>query len=135
MHDDARAAQAFAAARLEQEELAQKQKNFAPALCILGWIDAGLGKKELALQEGKQAMELLPVEKDSINGQRMQVYFAIIAAWVGEKDLALQHLALAGPTPGGSLVANYGALKLFPFWDPLRGDPHFEQIVASLAPK
>jgi hypothetical protein len=26
-------------------------------------------------------------------------------------------------------------LKLFPFWDPLRGDPRFEQIVASLAPK
>jgi len=26
-------------------------------------------------------------------------------------------------------------LKLLPFWDPLRGDPRFEQIVASLAPK
>jgi len=26
-------------------------------------------------------------------------------------------------------------LKLFPFWDPLRGDPRFEQIVAPLAPK
>jgi hypothetical protein len=26
-------------------------------------------------------------------------------------------------------------LKLFPFWDPLRGDPRFGQIVASLAPK
>jgi len=28
-----------------------------------------------------------------------------------------------------------GALKLHPVWDPLRGDPRFEQIVASLAPK
>jgi hypothetical protein len=26
-------------------------------------------------------------------------------------------------------------LKLFPFWDPLRGDPRFEKIVTSLAPK
>jgi hypothetical protein len=26
-------------------------------------------------------------------------------------------------------------LKLFPFWDPIRGDPRFEKIVASLAPK
>jgi hypothetical protein len=26
-------------------------------------------------------------------------------------------------------------LKLFPVWDPLRGDPRFEQIVNSLAPK
>jgi hypothetical protein len=32
-------------------------------------------------------------------------------------------------------LLSYGALKLFPFWDPLRGDPRFEQIVASLAPK
>jgi hypothetical protein len=26
-------------------------------------------------------------------------------------------------------------LKLLPFWDPLRNDPFFEKIVASLAPK
>jgi hypothetical protein len=26
-------------------------------------------------------------------------------------------------------------LKLFAFWDPLRGDPRFEQIATSLAPK
>jgi len=26
-------------------------------------------------------------------------------------------------------------LKLHPIWDPLRGDPRFEKIVASLAPK
>jgi hypothetical protein len=135
MHEDGKAAEAFAAARLEQEQLVEKQKDYAPALCALGLIDAGLGKKEVALGEGKRAMELMPVEKDSINGQRMQIYFAIIAAWVSEKDLALQQLALAGPTPGGSVIANYGSLKLLPFWDPLRGDPRFEKIVNSLAPK
>jgi hypothetical protein len=30
---------------------------------------------------------------------------------------------------------SYGQLKLEPYWDPLRGDPPFEKIVASLAPK
>jgi len=30
---------------------------------------------------------------------------------------------------------SYGDLKLMPFWDPMRGDPRFEQIVASLALK
>ena len=29
----------------------------------------------------------------------------------------------------------YGDLRLSPLWDPLRGDPRFEKIVASLAPK
>jgi hypothetical protein len=32
-------------------------------------------------------------------------------------------------------LLSYGQLKLLPYWDPLRGDPCFEKIVASLAPK
>jgi hypothetical protein len=59
-------------------------------------------------------------------------YLAMIAAWVGEKDLAFEQLALSARTPGG---ATYGELKLDPSWDPLRGDPRFQKIVASLAPK
>jgi len=62
-------------------------------------------------------------------------YFAITAAWAGEKDLALQQLEAGLRAPTASLTLSYGALKLFPVWDPLRGDPRFEQIVASLAPK
>ncbi len=135
MHNETKAAEAFAAARVEQEQVVAKQKDYGPALCVLGLIDAALGKKELALEEGKRAMELLSVEKDATNEQAMQIYFAIMAAWVGKKDLALQYLALAGSTPGASAVANYGALKLDPFWDPLRGDPRFEKIVAAKAPK
>ena len=135
MHDEARARKAFTIARQEQEQIVQKQGDFAPDICVLGLIDAGLGNKEAALREGKRALELLPVEKDATNGQRLILYYAIIAAWVGEKDLALQQLALGAPTPGGSFVASYGVLKLLPFWDPLRGDPRFEKIVASLAPK
>jgi hypothetical protein len=65
----------------------------------------------------------------------MLVYFAMIAAWAGEKDTALKQLAANDQSQGGSLVATYGALKLLPFWDPLRSDPHFEKIVASMAPK
>jgi hypothetical protein len=75
------------------------------------------------------------VEKDSINGSHMIQYFAITAAWAGEKDLALQQLELGARVPTPSQALNYGALKLLPFWDPLRGDPRFEKIVASLAPK
>ena len=135
MHDEARARKAFAAARLEQEQVVQQQKDYGPPVCVLGLIDAALGNKEAALQEGRRAMELLPVEKDSVTGQSVRAYFAVIAAWAGEKDLALQQLATAVPTYGAAIATSYGMLKLFPFWDPLRGDPRFEQIVASLAPK
>ena len=87
------------------------------------------------MEEARRAVELLPVEKDSVNGSRMLVYFAIIAAWTGEKDLALQQLELGVRAPVVSQLLSYGALKLLPFWDPLRGDPRFEKIVASLAPR
>ena len=135
MKDEARAQAAFSKARLEQEKIVQAQPNYAPPLCLLGLIDAALGRKEDALQEGRRAIELLPVEKDPTDGSLMLVYVALIAAWADEKDLAVQYLAANGQSVGGSYIASYGALKLLPFWDPLRGDPRFEKIVASLAPK
>jgi serine/threonine-protein kinase len=134
MKGDAAAAHAaFTEARAAQEQIVQAQPDYGPALCVLGLIDAGLGRKEDALREGRRAIELLPVTKDSINGARMIEFFAIIAAWVGEKDLACEQLGVATRLPGCQL--SYGQLKLHPFWDPLRGDQRFEKIVASLAPK
>src|SRR5438477_1566249 len=130
--DDAKARSAFTAARADQEKTVQTQPNYGPAMCLLALIDAGLGRKEEALREGRSAVELLSVEKDSLNGAALIKYLAIIAAWVGDKDLACEELATAIRYPG---CLSYGHLKLLPFWDPLRGDPRFEKIVASLAPK
>ena len=70
-HDDAKARAAFTAARAEQEKLVRADPDDAGALCVLGLIDAALGRKEEALREGRRAVELLPVEKDSTNGTRM----------------------------------------------------------------
>jgi tetratricopeptide (TPR) repeat protein len=130
--DNAKAQAAFTAARAEQEKIIQAQPNHAPALCVLGLIDAALGRKEEALREGRRAVELSPIEKDANRGIAMVKYLAMIAAWAGEKDLACEQLAIAIARPGD---LSYGQLKLMPFWDPLRGDPRFEKIVASLAPK
>jgi TolB-like protein/class 3 adenylate cyclase len=135
MKDEAKARAAFSKARSEQEKIVQAQPEYGPALCVLSLIDAALGRKEAALEEGRRAIELLPVEKDSVNGSRMIQYFAITAAWTGEKDLALQQLKIGTRAPSASQLLSYGLLKLWPFWDPLRGDPRFEKIVASLAPK
>jgi tetratricopeptide (TPR) repeat protein len=133
--DEARARSAFEAARAQQQKIVQAQPDYGPALCVLGLIDAALGRKDLALDEGRRAIALMPVEKDVTNGSRVLQYFAITAAWAGDKELALQQLEAGLRAPVASLMLSYGALKLFPFWDPLRGDPRFEKIVASLAPK
>src|SRR5256714_5024036 len=133
--DEARARTAFEAARAQQEKVMQAQPDYGPALCVLGLIDAALGRKDLALDEGRRSIALTPVEKDVNNGSRVLQYFAITAAWAGEKELALQQLEAGLRAPDASQMLSYGALKLLPFWDPLRGDPRFEKIVASLAPK
>jgi serine/threonine-protein kinase len=130
--DDAKARAAFTAARAEQEKLVRANPNDAGALCILGLIDAGLGRKEEALREGRRGVELLPVEKDARSGPAMIVCLARIAAWVGDNDLACEQLTRASRLPSS---VSYGDLKLMPWWDPLRGNPCFEKIVASLAPK
>jgi adenylate cyclase len=131
-HDDAAARSAFTAARAEQEKIVQAQPGYSPAVCVLGLIDAGLGRKEEAIREGRRAIELLPVEKDLPEGMDMIKYLAMIAAWAGDNDLACEQLAIAISGPS---ALSYGELKLLPLWDPLRADPRFEKIVASLAPK
>jgi serine/threonine-protein kinase len=130
--DDVQARAAFTAARVQQEKTVQAQPEYGPALCVLGLIDAALGRKAEALREGRRAVELLSVEKDAINGPHMIEYFAMIAAWIGDKDLACEQLATAVRRPSDF---GYGELKLLPFWDPLHGDRRFEKIVASLAPQ
>jgi serine/threonine protein kinase len=131
-NDEAKARSAFTAARAEQEKTIAAQPNFGPAWCVLGLIDAALGRKEDALREGRHAVELLTTEKDAVRGPALIKYLAMIAAWTGDKDLACQQLAMIVRPPS---PVTYGELKLHSFWDPLRGDPRFEQIVASLAPK
>jgi len=135
--DEARARTAFEAARAQQEKIVQAQPDYGPTLCVLGLIDAALRRKDLALEEGRRAIALMPLEKDVANGSRVLQYFAITAAWAGEKELALQQLETGLRAPVAALMVSYGygALKLHPLWDPLRGDPRFEKIVQSLAPK
>jgi tetratricopeptide (TPR) repeat protein len=124
---------AFSSARAELAQTVQKQPNYAAALCALGVIDAVLGNKEDAIREGERAVELTPVSKNAIEGATLVRYLAVIYAWAGDKDRAIQRLAETTYLPGSHV--SYGYLRLHPLWDPVRGDPRFEAIVASLAPK
>ncbi|MGB9052527.1 MAG: protein kinase, partial [Pseudolabrys sp.] len=124
--DETSARAAFMRARAQQEEEIRGLPEDAGLLVDLGLIDAGLGRKEEALNEGRRAMELVPTESD------VKMWFAIICAWTGERELALGQLEAFTKAPGSY---TYGNLRLSPLWDPLRGDPRFEKIVNSLVPK
>ena len=110
----------------------ERQPDFAAAFSLLGMIDAGLGRKEEAIREGLHGCELLPISKDAIDGVDLAINLAQIYAWTGEKDRAIEQIAAVERVPN---TLSYGILKLHPYWDSLRGDPRFEKIVASLAPK
>jgi len=131
--DESRAHVAFENARKELTEKVHNQPDYAAALCALGVVDAVLGNKEAAIREGEHAVELTPVSRNTIEGATLVRYLAVIYAWAGEKDRAVRRLAETTSLPASHI--SYGYLRLHPLWDPLRGDPRFEAIVASLAPK
>src|SRR6266705_1065329 len=64
--------------------------------------------------------------KDPLQGVRRVTNLAMIAAWVGDKDLAFEQLESIIRRPS---ALSYGGLKLFPWWDPLRGDSRFEKLL------
>src|SRR5438477_6825186 len=135
--DVAAARAAFMRARTElEEEIRVHPDNFS-LLSDLGLIDAALGRKQEALSEGRRAIELVPAAQEAMRGPSnnegsTRTRFAMICAWAGERDLALEQLERLAGVPTGP---SYGDLRLGPMWDPLRGDPRFEKIVSSLAPK
>jgi TolB-like protein/Tfp pilus assembly protein PilF len=130
--DEERARQALLAAHEEVEKTVRDQPDYGPSHTVLGLIDAGLGRKEEAIREGRRAVELLPISRDALDGGELMKYLAMIYAWCGERDLALDQITA---TLKISSSASYGNFRLHPAWDSLRGDPRFEKIVASLAPK
>jgi TolB-like protein/Tfp pilus assembly protein PilF len=124
---------AFTKARKELEHVVHDQPQYAAALCALGVIDAVLGNKGDAIREGERAVELIPAGKNALEGAMLTQYLAVIYAWTGDRNRAIERLAEAAKLPGSHVT--YGHLRLNPLWDPLRADPRFEAIVASLAPK
>jgi tetratricopeptide (TPR) repeat protein len=122
---------ALSHARITVAKTMDPQSDYAQPLCILGMIDAALGRKSEAIREGREASSLLPVSKESINGSLLMQYLALIYTWCGETDAALSQLEATARIPS---PVTYGDLRLNPAWDSLRKDPRFDKIVASLAP-
>ena len=130
--DTNKAQTAFHAAYERAAAKVAKQPDDAVALMMLAETAARLDRKEDAIRHGERAVELLPVSKDAQDGPRMLGRLTHVYAQVGETGRALDLIEKLAGMPGG--VA-YGWLILDEKWDALRGDPRFEKIVASLAPK
>src|SRR5882762_7494416 len=130
--DSAAATAAFSAARAILEQRLAVKPEHARTLAVLAQVDAGLGHKELAIQEAQHAADLMPLSKDVYDGALVLEGLAQVYTWTNEPDRAIELLQKLAAMPD---YVNYARLKLHPMWNPLRGDPRFEKIVNSLAPK
>jgi TolB-like protein/Flp pilus assembly protein TadD len=130
--DTVAASEAFAAARTTVEAELEVQRDDALLLATLGLIDAGLSRKEDALRKGRRAVELRPIKDDAIDGAAVSTSLAMIYAWVGETDAAIEQLRFLAKTPGGP---HYGQLKYDPAWEAMRRDARFVEIVNQLQPR
>jgi len=130
--DRQKALAAFAAARQKMEAQRGDKPKDADYFAGVAKLDAGLGRKEEAIREARQAVELMPIAKDSLNGPALVANLALVYAWTGEHDRALEQLEKVATLPGvWHDAVTYGDLLLNPCWDSLRGDPRFEKIVAA----
>jgi TolB-like protein/Tfp pilus assembly protein PilF len=124
--------EAFDAARMKIEAKLHDQPDDGVLLATLGLIDAGLSRKEQALAEGRRAVELRPISNDAVDGAAVIGNLAMIYAWVGDVDSAMERLVFLAKTPGGP---DYGQLKFDPAWDAVRRDPRFAKMLDGLRPE
>jgi hypothetical protein len=135
--DSNAAVKAFAIARPEIEKRVVAAATNGVELSVLAMIDAGLGHKEQAVQEGKRACELTPFKVNNFDAPTVRCNLAVVYAWTGQNDLAIAELSKLVDRPAsGSGIAQptYGDFQLNPVWDPLRNDPRFEALVKRLTP-
>jgi eukaryotic-like serine/threonine-protein kinase len=127
--DKQKALAAFAGARKKVDATWGDKHKDSGYLARVACLDAGLGREEEAIREALQAVELQPIAKDSLNGPGWVANLALVYAWTGERDRALEQLEIVATLPG--YAPTYGDLRLNPCWDDLRGDKRFDKIVAA----
>ena len=91
----------------------------------------GWGAKKRHCAKAARQSNSAPIAKDSTDGPQVAFHLALIYAWTGDRDLAIEQLETVAKIPSGP---TYGMLRLDPVWDSLRGNPRFEKLLASLAP-
>jgi TolB-like protein/Tfp pilus assembly protein PilF len=122
----------FADTREQLNQKVQKAPGNAPLLSQLAVVDVLLKNKEAAIAEAKHAIELLPIAKDAVWGPCVELNLAVVYAWTNELDLAFEKLNSLAAVPGSIY---YGQLKSDVYWEPLRHDPRYQQLLAQLEPK
>jgi TolB-like protein len=133
--DAPKAESALAAARVQAASAVLADSLSNRKLGLLAMIDAGLGHREQAVKEARRVYELSA--NVAIDAPVAACELAIVYAWTGQPDLALDLLEKWIDRPAGANQPDqptYGDFQRNPVWDPLRRDPRFQALVQRLSP-
>jgi serine/threonine protein kinase/tetratricopeptide (TPR) repeat protein len=128
--DSEKARSFFAEARQAYERMLRERGEYPEALAFLAATNAFSGQREDALRQIQRAVELMPIDRDPLNGVELLGQMAMVYAWIGERDKAIEQLLAIARLPD---IPSAGELRLNPWWDPLRNDPRFSEIVSEAA--
>jgi TolB-like protein/cytochrome c-type biogenesis protein CcmH/NrfG len=117
------------ARELLEARLLEHPQDFR-ALRALSWAYLALNRKADAINIARQAVELLPLEKDAVLGSGNLAALAEIQARTGATAEAVENLKKLLSIPAGETVSIV-RLKLDPVWDPIRNDSGFQQLLAG----
>jgi len=131
--DHAAAQESWRKARIELEPFLKEQPDNYVLIGDLALVNMGLGDKAAALALSEQAMKVLPLEKDAVDGPAPIEVFARVAAQMGEPDRAIAALQKLLSIPSEGALASRvpltpALLRLDPMFDPLRNDQRFQKL-------
>jgi len=107
---------------------ARAQPNQPAPHVELGMVYAGLGRSTDAAREAAAVAALRPISLDALRGAFWASELARLYVAVGNHDAAIAQLTVLLAIPAPISVAELGA---DPAFDPLRGDPRFQALLAS----
>jgi TolB-like protein/Flp pilus assembly protein TadD len=103
------------------------------SLIALAWVYVCLGRNADALRVARQAVDLLPIEKDALGGPFFLAGLAEIEAHAGRAEDAVKILRRLLTIPAGQVIS-LARLKIDPIWDPIRNDPGFQKLLSEPEP-
>ena len=134
--DHAAAQKRWQQARIELEPFLKEQLDNYVLIGDLALVNMGLGDKAAAFALSEQAMNVLPLEKDAVDGPAPIEVYARVAARMEEPDRAIAALQKLLSVPSEGALASRvpltpALLRLDPMFDPLRNDQRFQQLTVE----